>query len=235
MLFVLTVMSLYIYTVDIKRYKKLRATVVDPRVMGITCDKGFCITNVQTGIKRCPSENVEESYNVVTETCNPRFLCTSIRTEHPLGLSGATLLGTKCENGVSCNCSALPRCSRDRASVFLVADDPRDSRVYVEKNTPGGVVVPMGYRLLCDTPIHLAEEVFGCKMTDTKSIHDCIAGSKGSVACPYGTAAISLSDTGFGTAYCVYKPPCPAEHVLYYDEITTKSLCLTVDQTGTSV
>lgn len=76
-LFVLAVLSVYIYVVDVKRYKKHKAGIVDPRAMGITCKKGFCITNVQTGIKRCPLEDMEESYHPSAETCNPRFLCTS--------------------------------------------------------------------------------------------------------------------------------------------------------------
>lgn len=159
--------------------------------------------------------------------------------QHPLGLNGGTLPGTRCEDGVSCNCSALPRCPTDRASVFLVADERGDPRSFVLHNSPNGVVVPSGFRMLCHAPTELGEKMFGCDMTTTKNVYDCIAGSKGATVCPYGTAALSFQDRQFRnastSAYCIYRPTCAAGKVLHYDAKTKKSLCLDAQQTGSTV
>lgn len=131
--------SLYIYSVDYRMYRDKKKGISDPRVLAISCNAGECVTNIQTGIKRCPADPA-------TEACNPRTACTDPRTRHPVGLNGETLSGKLCPDGVTCNCSSVPMCPSDRASVVLVRTAADNLGFLVVKNE--NVTVPLGYRLL---------------------------------------------------------------------------------------
>lgn len=177
-------MSIYIYSVEFKSYVRRKEGRIDPKLSKISCNPGECVTNIQTGIKRCPLDNRVEPFDPTTETCNKRFSCTSNLTMHPVGLDGGTLQGRNCPAGLSCNCSARPLCPLDRATVLIVSEDVSNPRVLMVKNDSDKIDVPAGYRLVCDIPEELSELAFGCSLSTHKGIFDCLAGKKAGSVCP---------------------------------------------------
>ena len=166
-------------------------------------------------------------------------ILTSAVTPHPVSLNGGTLNCSKCEDGVSCNCSKLQRCPADRAAVFMVSESPDDGRAYTYQNSPGGVETSDGFRMLCHAPKELSSELFSCNMANTDDIYKCISGEKARDVCTYGTAALSIKDRHIPNAsisvYCLHHQPCPKNQVLHYDVKTRKGLCLSAGQSGSTV
>lgn len=205
---------------------------------GFYCKPGECVTNVTTGIKRCPVENEPDPYNPRTETCNSRFTCTSPRTRHPVGLNGETLQGTNCPHGVTCNCSNGPKCSLDRLTVFMVSDTHKDQRVIAVRNE-GDLKLPVGYRLLCQLPSSLFHQGFQCVAYTFDQLYFCFEGKRGTDACSYGTAAVHMPRVGTLreelTVSCIDHGPCKRMEILYYDPKSRKKLCLHRGQMCTTI
>ncbi len=235
----LLVVSTYIYLVDYHRYRKRMSGRDAAASFQNRCNAGECVTDITTGLKRCPADAVPEVYDPTAEVCNPRYSCTSPLTQFPVGVNGATLMGHNCPDGLACDCSSKPRCQSDIATVLMVSDNLRDPRVLVAKNDVESTKLPVGYRLLCHIPHDLSMKSLGCKVGSKKDTYDCMSGGKAAVVCPYGTAAVALRSGRLHStpvrAYCVYARPCPADSVLHYDSNTTQSLCLKQNEWGTGI
>lgn len=237
--FTVMAMSFYVYSIDYLRYREREEGKMDTRVLDISCTPGECVTNVQTGIKRCPADVKPELYDAATGTCNPRYKCTAIRTLHPVGPNGNTLVGTDCPPGISCNCSPYPRCSLDRATVLLLNEGVVGARVLLVRNDGSKINIPPGYRLTCEIPHDLAPQVFRCDMSTLRKRFDCISGIRAREACPDGTAAASIPRIGRPPTaprfYCIHADPCSSNEVLHYDHLSRRSMCLKYDQGGTTI
>lgn len=232
------VLSIYIYAGEYKSFVARKKGMSDPRVDGVTCKPGDCVTNVRTGIKRCPVDDEPEPFDPATEACNERFSCTSPRTPYPVSLNGHTLDGKSCPDGVACNCFSTPSCPSDRATVWMVSDSMSSPRAIAVRND-GGVKIPPGYSLICSAPQELSQVIFGCYVSDKKSMYKCLSGSKASSACNYGIAAVSMPKRGISntatTAYCIHSRPCTGDRVKFYDPRARKALCLGIDETGSTI
>lgn len=231
----LLTISLTIYVSDYKVFKERQKGKYVSRAEGISCLPEYCVTNIKSGLKRCPVDSRREPFDPTIETCNPRFACTDPRTPHPLGLNGKTLLGEACEEGVSCNCSSKPTCSRDRSTVFLITDNLRDQRVIPVQNTPT-IDVPPGYRLLCQLPRKLIEVALDCPSGEP---FECFSGKAGHKACSYGTAAVHMPTVRVPESYlsvsCIERDVCPEGKLLYYDPKSQTSLCVSPKETCTAI
>lgn len=234
----LMVLSLKIYYREYEEDKekgKGKDSAVSP--VGMTCNSNDCVTNIQTGIKRCPADERPEPYDHTTETCNPPFSCTSSRTPYAVGIDGETL-GSNCSPGMSCNCSSRLQCPLDRVTVFMINDREQDQRVIPVRND-GYLKPPMGYTVLCQIPSVLSEKGLGCKVTKREDLYRCFSGKLGKKACPYGVVAVHMPKTGYvSTGYtlsCIQQNPCGSKAVKYYDPKSKKRFCLEQNQTCTAM
>lgn len=205
---------------------------------GIHCTRGRCATNLQTGLKRCPTDNTPEPFDPITEACNFPYSCTNPRTPYPLGTNGETIRGTDCPAGVVCACTVAARCPLVYSAVFQVSDT--DGRVIPIRNSMN-IAIPFGYRIVCQVPAVLADIALGCSGTSREDLEKCIQGKKAIEACPYGTAALLMpSERTFLGKYtqlvaCTEGEPCEGDKVLYYDPLSNKYLCLKHGETCSSI
>lgn len=182
-----SMLLLFTVVISVLIYRKTYHEGTSKTSNGLTCAPRECITNVQTGIKRCPVDEDPHPYDPKNETCNPQFACTSNRTPYPVTTNGATMQGEHCEPGVTCSCSSRQMCSRDRLTVFQLSGDAEDLRILPVKNDVS-TTLPSGYSLLCQVPQALSEVALGCSISNKTELFDCLSGKNGSKSCPYGVA-----------------------------------------------
>lgn len=83
------------------------------------CSKGWCPTNLFTGIKRC-SDDPEEKLvpNPIIEVCNPSDRCTNTKTPYAVQLDNSTRSDGQCPDGENCRCLRLSQCASFVTSKF---------------------------------------------------------------------------------------------------------------------
>lgn len=94
----------------------------DPRSVNevFTCPAGQCATDLFTGLKTCPSENVPIIINPMTSVCNSRYVCDNTLTPFAIMSDGSTNLNGVCEPGVECGCLRYQQCPNYILSAFTV-------------------------------------------------------------------------------------------------------------------
>lgn len=94
----------------------------DSRTYDMLCPVGQCATNILSGFKRCPEENVAISVDPSKEVCNERYLCTSPITPYAMNSDGSTNYYGVCEPGVICPCLRVNQCPEYIVSMFTASD-----------------------------------------------------------------------------------------------------------------
>lgn len=94
----------------------------------ITCLPGTCATNLFSGFKTCPVNDVSISINPTESVCNSRFLCDNPLTPYALQSDQSTNIDGICEPGVECSCLNFSQCPNYILSVFTTSNgNPYDS------------------------------------------------------------------------------------------------------------
>lgn len=88
----------------------------------ITCPPGQCATNITTGVKSCPTENISIKINPAESVCNSRFVCDNPLTPYALQSDGSTNINGVCEPGVECPCLRVSQCPEYVLSVFTTSN-----------------------------------------------------------------------------------------------------------------
>lgn len=104
----------------------------DPRSVEeiFTCPVGQCSTDLLTGTKVCPEENVALIINPMTSVCNSRYVCDNSITPFALQSDGSTNDAGICEPGIECNCLRYRQCPNYVLSAYTV----RGGNVYQSVN-----------------------------------------------------------------------------------------------------
>lgn len=98
------------------------SVVLDNGTSFIQCSPGQCVTNIFTGAKTCPTEDIAIYANPTQEVCNPRHSCTNPLTPFALLSDGSTNFYGICEPGVECSCLRIPQCAQYILSVFTTSN-----------------------------------------------------------------------------------------------------------------
>jgi len=86
------------------------------------CPAGSCPTDILTGTKLCPSEDVASLYINGSQVCNSRYLCDNPQTPFALQTDGSTNLYGVCEPGTECACLNTSRCPQYVRSAFTASN-----------------------------------------------------------------------------------------------------------------
>ncbi len=84
----------------------------------LMCPIGQCATNILSGFKRCPTEQIAIPYNPAEEVCNDRYLCNNTITPYALNSDGSTNYFGQCEPNVECSCLRINQCPNYMLSIF---------------------------------------------------------------------------------------------------------------------
>lgn len=203
---------------------------------GITCRPGECVTDITTGLKRCPADDAQLYFDPVRETCNAPFTCSSNRTPYAMDENFATLSSRHCNKGIMCFCKSKPQCQTDLSSVFIVSGTDADPSVVSVVNDDN-LYVPPSSTLLCQLPGQLASRGLQCTAGTADQIFDCFNGGHAQYKCIKGVVA-QITDRGhdkFGMKelVCLDRSQCPDGKLLHYDVVSSKSMCLNKGETGT--
>lgn len=94
----------------------------------ITCAPGQCETNIQSGQKTCPPEDVSLVIDPAQSVCNSRFLCDNPLTPYALQSDGSTDISGVCETiggeRVECPCLRTAQCPEYVLSAFTTTGNP---------------------------------------------------------------------------------------------------------------
>lgn len=99
----------------------------------ITCEPGQCATDIQSGQKTCPPQDVSMVIDPAQSVCNSRFLCDNPLTPYALQSDGSTNLNGICESRVlesgvevrvECPCLRTYQCPDYVLSVFTTTGNP---------------------------------------------------------------------------------------------------------------
>lgn len=102
----------------------------------LQCSPGECATDVKSGEKRCPEgDETAVIYSPKSEVCNPKYSCSSFRTQFALTGDGSTNQFGICDEGVACQCINQRRCSTYSLVLFQAADGQTFETI--EKNPRG--------------------------------------------------------------------------------------------------
>ncbi len=85
--------------------------------VGLLCPAGTCATNIVTGIKRCPIDDVPIQANG-SEVCNERYICNNKLTPYAVRSDGSSDIYGICDAGVECPCINTIRCPSYIQSAF---------------------------------------------------------------------------------------------------------------------
>lgn len=88
----------------------------------ITCATGQCGTNIQSGFKTCPAENVAITIDPAVSVCNSRFVCDNPLTPFAVNSDGSTNINGVCEPNVECPCLQISQCPNYVLSVFTTSN-----------------------------------------------------------------------------------------------------------------
>lgn len=87
-----------------------------------SCNRGECIVNTQTGLKKCPSnDQTILYYDPGTEACSTKTTCPS-QIPYAVHSDGSVDRYGNCESGVACRCSNKITCPRYNASKFSITN-----------------------------------------------------------------------------------------------------------------
>lgn len=84
----------------------------------IVCAPGQCATDLFSGFKTCPAENVSITINPAQEVCNSRFVCDNLLTPYALQSDGSTSISGVCESNTECACLKISQCPQYIVSAF---------------------------------------------------------------------------------------------------------------------
>lgn len=88
----------------------------------ILCATGQCATNIMSGFKSCPNEDVAIAVNPAEEVCNSPFVCDNPLTPYALQSDGSTNLNGVCEPGAQCPCLRVSQCAQYILTVFTTSN-----------------------------------------------------------------------------------------------------------------
>lgn len=86
-----------------------------------TCLPGQCATNLISGIKTCPTTDIEIGINPAEEVCNSRYLCDNPLTPFAVQSDGSTNISGICEDKSECSCLNTITCPNYILSVFTAS------------------------------------------------------------------------------------------------------------------
>ena len=86
-----------------------------------TCAAGQCATNLMSGIKTCPDEDVSIRIDPSMEVCNSRYVCDNGLTPFAVQSNGSTRLDGVCEFETECGCLNTMRCPSYILSVYTTS------------------------------------------------------------------------------------------------------------------
>lgn len=86
------------------------------------CAPGQCATNLQSGFKTCPQNNVSITINPSQEVCNSAFVCDNPITPFALQSDGSTNINGVCEPNTQCPCLRVSQCAEYILSVFTTSN-----------------------------------------------------------------------------------------------------------------
>jgi len=84
----------------------------------IQCGIGQCATDLFSGFKTCPSNDVSLTVNPSEAVCNSRFLCDNPLTPFALQSDGSTNINGICEENTECPCLRYSQCPQYILSAF---------------------------------------------------------------------------------------------------------------------
>jgi len=86
------------------------------------CLSEECVTNIQSGFKRCPTDSTPLRYDPALELCNPRYLCSNPRSPYSVQSDNSTSITGVCEPDVECGCLPILKCPDYVLSTFTSVD-----------------------------------------------------------------------------------------------------------------
>ena len=88
----------------------------------IICPAGQCATNLQSGFKTCPVEDVPLAIDPTQSVCNSRFICDNPLTPYALQSDQSTDINGICEPNVECPCLSVAQCADYILSAFTTSN-----------------------------------------------------------------------------------------------------------------
>jgi len=83
------------------------------------CLPGQCAVNIYSGVKRCPTNNVNRQNAIVgLEICSSKFLCDNPAAPFAIDDRGLALGGSVCPSGVACQCLPDQYCGDNIMTYF---------------------------------------------------------------------------------------------------------------------
>lgn len=96
--------------------------------------KGYCVVDLESGLKNCPSNpNTLMYYDSTSQTCSAKTLCPSLLPYAVNGDGSVNKYGT-CENDTACRCTGDVTCAKYVVSKFSVTNGNIYSSYASEKN-----------------------------------------------------------------------------------------------------
>lgn len=83
-----------------------------------TCKPGQCATNLQSGAKTCPSQNISIQINPTSDVCNGRYVCDNPLTPYAVQSDGSSNISGQCEPNTECACIKAQQCPSYILSIF---------------------------------------------------------------------------------------------------------------------
>lgn len=88
----------------------------------IVCAPGQCATDLFSGFKTCPAENISITVNPSKAVCNSRFVCDNPLTPFAVQSDNSTNINGICEPNTECPCIAVSQCPEFIVSVFTTSN-----------------------------------------------------------------------------------------------------------------
>lgn len=211
----------------------------------IPCQPGDCATNIETGMKTCPSTDTEIIHaNPVYEVCNGRYTCDNQLTPFALLSDGSTNFYGQCETGVECACLKQPQCADYILSAFTASNGNPYSDVTGQRLLfPQIAHTPPIQTTFCTAPVSwLPLATPGCNFideVDEAALRVCMGLPKscnGALGdpCLQGVLAVistaenqtQLGNINSWMVGCVRGQSCPCGQLTVFDTGTGSIICL---------